>query len=165
MKFISEGTKSILFGAHSPIHSILVTIAWYKVYGNWPTWKELICIFLHDIGYIGTNYITDKSNAGHAELGTRLVHRWFGAYYGHLILGHSSSARLKFGIPVSKLELPDDYSWVIAPMWWLHWNNWLEGFDVPPSVWKQAMKTKVESKNMISGTDLFHYLKENNDAK
>lgn len=121
--WISEGTKSVLFGAHSPIHSLFVGIAWRKLYGKWPNWKEWVCIFIHDIGYIGMDYISNKSNDGHAELGTKLAHRWFGPEYGYLVLGHSSSSRIKFGIPKSKLDLPDEYSWVIAPLWWMKWNN------------------------------------------
>lgn len=50
---MKEGTKSVLFGAHSVVHSIMVIIAWKKLYFKWPSWKEIVCIFLHDIGYWG----------------------------------------------------------------------------------------------------------------
>ena len=120
---MKEGTKSVLFGAHSVVHSIMVIIAWKKLYFKWPSWKEIVCIFLHDIGYWGKNYISDKSNDGHAELGCKLAHRLLGAKYGYLVLGHSAAACKKFGISKSKLEAPDDYSWVIAPLLWMKWKN------------------------------------------
>ena len=156
---ISEGTKSVLFGAHSIIHSICVIFAWRKLYDVWPSWKVCFCILVHDIGYWGKNYITDKNNDGHAELGCKIAHRLFGAEYGHLVLGHSFSACKKFGIPSSMLEAPDDYSWVIAPLIWMRWNAWLEGFDVKAEDWKEAVKTNFYSKNKISGTELFHKIR------
>jgi len=156
---MTEGTKSVLFGAHSIIHSLMVFIAWKKLYGTFPTWKETICILIHDIGYIGKNYITEKNNDGHAELGCKLAHRWFGPEYGHLVLGHSSAAMKKFGIPKSKLEAPDDYSWIIAPLWWMKLNAKIEKFDVGAEEWKAAVTKNFYSKNKMSGTELFHSLK------
>lgn len=156
---MTEGTKSVLFGAHSVMHSILVTIAWRQTYGVWPTLKELVCIFVHDIGYIGKNYLTDKSNEGHAELGAKIVGWLFGDDYRDLVLGHSSSAQRKYGLPPSKLEAPDDYSWVIAPLIWLRWNGWVEKFGLDPVVWKQVMTDKVKNGDTRPATEVFHSAK------
>jgi len=157
---VKEGTKSVLFGAHSIMHSLVVIISWKKLYHEWPSWKVVVCIFLHDIGYWGKNYISEKSNEGHAELGCRVAHRLFGPEYGHLVLGHSSSACKKFGIPKSLLEAPDDYSWIIAPLWWMHWNAWIENFSVGPEQWKKAVKDNFYKNHKLSGTELFHSLKK-----
>lgn len=151
----------MLFGAHSIIHSIVVMFAWKKLYSTWPSWRECVCILLHDIGYWGKNYITDKTNDGHAELGCRVAHRWFGPEYGHLVLGHSAAACKKFSIPKSKLEEPDDYSWVIAPLFWMRWNAWVEKFEVGPKEWKEAVRKNFYSKNKVSGTELFHKTRTN----
>ena len=96
MKLMAEGTKSVLFGAHSVIHSIVVMLAWKKLYGVWPSWKTCICILIHDIGYWGKNYITDKNNDGHAELGAKIAGKLFGPPYFYLVLGHSRAAIKKF---------------------------------------------------------------------
>lgn len=47
------GTKSVLFGAHQFLwHPFTVFLAWTELYGL-PSWKECVCILIHDIGYIG----------------------------------------------------------------------------------------------------------------
>jgi len=48
MKFLSEGTKSVLFGSHSLIRSYLVIKAWKQLYKKNPAIKELIVILLYD---------------------------------------------------------------------------------------------------------------------
>lgn len=155
---LAEGTKSVLFGAHSPIHSFYVTLAWKQLYGTWPSLQELVCIWLHDLGYIGKNYITNKSNAGHADLGAWIAYKLFDYCGWCLVMGHSSEAQKKWCIDESKLALPDDWSWAIAPLWWMRWNKWVEGFKVEPLVWKQAMRDKVLTGDKRSGTELSHRL-------
>ena len=73
MKLLSEGTVSVLFGCHSAVHSYYVAKAWRYLYGSWPTWREMLCILLHDIGYIGKDYWSDRSNSGHADLGATIA--------------------------------------------------------------------------------------------
>lgn len=161
---MTEGTKSVLFGAHSIIHSIMVYIAWYKLYGKFPSFKETVCILLHDIGYIGKNYLTDKSNDGHAELGANICGYLFGEEYKNLCLGHSSSAQKKYNIEPSKLEKPDEYCWVIAPLIWMKWNNYIEKFGVDPALWKSVITKKLETGNTESGTTTFQrILKEQSE--
>lgn len=155
MKYMSEGTKSILFGSHSIIHSILVYISWVILYKSLPSFKETVCILIHDIGYIGMNYVTDKSNEGHAELGAYIAKKLFGPTYEEFVLGHSSAAQRKFCVVSSKLEKPDEYSWIIAPIWWIKWNMFLEGFKVDPVEYKKAIKENFYAKNRKSGTEIF----------
>lgn len=161
---MKEGTKSILFGSHSVIHSILVIIAWKKIYRTIPSFKEIVCIFLHDIGYFGTNHLSNKTNLGHAELGAKVAHWLFdkkGTKYRDLILGHSLTACKKYNIEPSLLERPDEYSFIIAPMWWMKLNHKIEKFDIPAEVWKKEVTKNFYSSKRVSGTELLNKLKEN----
>ena len=58
---LSEGTKSYLIGSHQfLLHPIWVLLAWRLEYKSWPKWWEIICIFLHDIGICGRQYLSVK---------------------------------------------------------------------------------------------------------
>lgn len=157
---MTQGTKSILIGSHSVIHSILVIKAWRIVYNKWPSLKIILCIFLHDIGYYGMNYITNKSNIGHAELGARIAKKIFGKEYYELIIGHSASSRNKYKIYDTRLEAPDDYSWLIAPKWWISFSNLIERHHVPMEIWIEAVRKNYYSNNKLSGTELYHSLRK-----
>lgn len=135
---MTEGTKSILAGCHHwLIHPILVIIAWRKLYGRWPQCWQIICIFLHDIGHIGLQYLSSREEkAKHWRMGARIAERLFGQKGYDLIAGHTSSS-VK---PRSEMYLPDKMSWLIAPNWWLHTNRFVEGFGHTPKEWKQAIK-------------------------
>ncbi len=120
---MKQGTASVLVGCHSPVHSIVVVVAWRKLYGSWPSWWEMVCIFLHDIGHWGVNYLDDyEAKKQHGLLGARLARRLFGQRGYALIAGHNEYN----GAPRSKLHDPDKYSWVIAPLWWLLSNEMFE---------------------------------------
>jgi predicted HD phosphohydrolase len=56
---MTQGTISILFGCHSVIHSYYVLRAWKILYKTYPEPWQAICIFLHDIGHYGLNYLDD----------------------------------------------------------------------------------------------------------
>ena len=56
---MKQGTVSALIGCHSIIHGLVVLTAWYKLYGSWPKLWQMVCIFLHDIGHIGLDYLDD----------------------------------------------------------------------------------------------------------
>lgn len=116
MKLMSQGTRSWLFGCHSPAHSILTTMAWHKLYGAWPEPWELVCIFIHDIGHVGTNFwdnIEEKNR--HWQLGAEIAGYLFGNAGYKLCAGHDSNS----GIPQSKLHKPDKYSRLLEPTWLL----------------------------------------------
>jgi len=114
MRLLSQGTKSILIGCHSPAHSIMVTIAWRKLYGEWPEPWELACIFLHDIGHLGKNYLDDpEEKKNHWRLGAEIASKLFGGRGYQLCAGHDPSSYTKR----SKLYKPDKYARLISPSW------------------------------------------------
>ena len=120
---ISQGTVSIICGCHSPVHSILVIKAWIKLYRKFPNWKEAVCIFLHDIGHAGLNYLDDyEQKKLHWDLGAYIAHGLFGKWAWDLTAGHCSYS----GLPKSKLYYADKLSWHVAPRWWLWLNTIFE---------------------------------------
>jgi hypothetical protein len=122
-----QGTMSILFGCHS----ILVTISWKKLYGEWPEFWELICIFLHDVGHWGTNYLDNENEKrDHWIGGAHLAMLLFGDKGYHLIAGHCKSGQYdesyETQYPDHRLYKPDKYSHYIAPKLWIWWNTFPE---------------------------------------
>ena len=116
---MKQGTVSILFGCHSPIHSLVVLAAWGKLYHQLPSWWEIGCIFLHDIGHWGKDYLDDyELKKHHHKLGTKVCGRLFGKKGFDLVTGHNAYD----GQSRSKLYQPDKFSWIIAPSWWM-WTN------------------------------------------
>jgi len=116
---MKQGTMSILLGCHSPIHSILVAISWVILYRRLPKPWEIVCIFLHDIGHVGKDYLDDPNlKEEHWKLGAAVAGELFGLKGYNLVAGHTHSA----GEPSSRLRKPDKYSWYIAPRLWL-WTN------------------------------------------
>jgi hypothetical protein len=68
------GTKSLLVGAHQFLwHPITVTLAWRELYEKWPNWKEMICIIVHDWGYLGCSDIDGKEGEEHPYKGAEIV--------------------------------------------------------------------------------------------
>lgn len=118
---ISQGTVSVLVGCHSPIHSILVLMAWYKLYRKWPKPWQIVCIFLHDIGHWGKNYLDDyEQKKNHWKQGAHIAGRLFGWDGYYLVASHDvNSVDLDKDSPLYR---SDKYSWVMAPYWW-QWSN------------------------------------------
>lgn len=86
------GTKSILFGIHQfIIHPIVVYKAWCFLYGK-PSFKELICIIVHDWGYWGKPDLDGPEGITHPALGAIIVNKLFkrNRWY-YLCAGHSRS--------------------------------------------------------------------------
>ncbi len=120
---MKQGTLSVLFGCHSVIHSLVVMVAWVKLYHRLPSGWQIVCIFLHDIGHWGKQYLDDyEQKKRHAELGAKVAMWLFGQKGYDLILGHNPYN----GSIKSALHDPDKYSWVIAPIWWMITNTWFE---------------------------------------
>lgn len=120
---MSQGTISWFIGCHSPIHSLLVVISWRKLYGSWPKMWQIVCIFLHDIGHIGLQYLDDfEQKRRHWWWGAKIAYILFGWKGWNFLAGHCSHS----GWPLSRLYKADKYSWYIAPTWWLCWNNVVE---------------------------------------
>lgn len=104
---MKTGTKSLLFGAHWPLHPLQVMAAWRFIYGQWPTWREAVCIMMHDIGYAGCVEMDGPDGTMHPELGARLAEQLFGPEYGALLRGHSKGYAELMGVPLSKLYAAD----------------------------------------------------------
>ena len=120
---MKQGSWSVLFGCHSSIHSILVIIAWVKLYKRFPRPWELICIFIHDIGHWGKDYLDDiEQKRQHWELGAKIAGRLFGNKGFLFVAGHDFYS----GHPNSPLLKPDKYSFYIAPKLWLFSNLLVE---------------------------------------
>lgn len=108
--------RSYLMGMHNPIlHSASVIIAWIKLYYKLPSFKELICIIFHDIGYVQQTSINGNDDK-HPELGAQLC-GLFGQKYYLLCIGHSRGYADKLGIPLSKLGYADKASILVYPDW------------------------------------------------
>ncbi|MFX1340841.1 MAG: HD domain-containing protein [Promethearchaeota archaeon] len=128
---MTEGTISVLLAEHNIIHSILVIIAWKKLYGKMPKFWQIVCIFLHDIGYFGRNFMTEKNIENHEILGAKIAKILFNKKGYQFVLGHRSKNK-----PNSLLEAPDDYSWCIAPIKWLEYCNRLQKQSIPAKIFK-----------------------------
>jgi len=120
-RWMSQGTKSILFGCHNPIiHTICVARAWKKLYGHWPAWWQFVCIVIHDIGHWGLDYLDNyELKKQHWELGAIWAEKMFGEKGFFFVAGHCKHS----GLPLSPLYKADKYSWHLAPVWWLILNN------------------------------------------
>ena len=111
-----QGTVSVLVGCHSAIHSVIVLVAWKQLYGCWPSCWQTICIFLHDIGHWGKDYLDNyEQKKQHGILGAKLARFLFGQKGYDFVAGHNPYN----GAERSQLHDPDKYSWVIAPVGWM----------------------------------------------
>ena len=132
------GTRSLLFGIHQFIwHPIVVYKAWVYLYGR-PTWKETVCIIIHDWGYWGKPELDGPLGVDHPMKGALLAEKWFGDEYWMLCAGHSRSYialmnkrwGMKHGIPkyyVSKLCWADKLSFCFEPRWFYIFRAKLSG--------------------------------------
>ena len=120
---MKQGTMSVLFGCHSPIHSLLIVVSWYILYKRLPKLWEVVCIFLHDIGHIGTNYLDNiEEKNDHWIRGASIAYHLFGIEGYLLIAGHDKGS----GFEESLLLKPDKYSRYIAPLWLLYFHTLVE---------------------------------------
>jgi hypothetical protein len=168
---MKEGTRSVLFGCHNPLfHGLCVLAAWRITYKSWPKWWQIICIFVHDVGVWGRQYLSDDTaKKGHWELGARwsmlIVHRLSTMRRKHYLMhrawqlcaGHAPN---ESGYVRSELWLPDKKSWLIAPMVWLWWNYYVEwhgkgiGVTRPPE-WRKMVAENLRVKNPIGNHELY----------
>ena len=120
---MKQGTMSILFGCHSQVHSLMVYIAWVRIYHRLPNPAETVCIILHDIGHYGKNYLDNyEEKKHHAELGAKVAGWLLGDKARQLVAGHNAYN----GEQRSKLYEPDKHSWLISPVWWMITNTYFE---------------------------------------
>ncbi len=160
---MKQGTWSVLAGCHSPVHSLFVLVAWLKLYHRLPTFWQIVCIFLHDIGHWGKDYLDNyDEKKRHAELGAKVAGHLFGQKGFEFISGHNAYN----GNQRSKLYIPDKYSWVIAPVWWLMSNTIFEPKLIRKGntrresavMFKEAMRDNMKNDFREQGHDI--YLKQ-----
>jgi len=125
---MTTGTKSLLFGVHQFVwHPVTVYIAWIVLYKRFPTFKETVCIIIHDWGYWGKVNMDDKEGETHPELGAKIARALFGWQYFKLCLHHSRHYVRASGQQPSLLCWADKYSIVFDP-WWLYLPRaWMSG--------------------------------------
>jgi hypothetical protein len=125
---MSVGTKSLLFGVHQIIiHPITVLLAWIYIFKCFPSFKELVCIIIHDWGYFGKTNMNDEDGEKHVELGARIASYLFGSEYADLCLFHSRHYARKFNKQPSKLCWADKFS-LCFEFWWTYLPRaWLSG--------------------------------------
>jgi hypothetical protein len=114
---MKTGMKSLLFGVHQfAWHPITVWLAWYKLYGR-PTWKETICIIIHDWGYWFCPNMDGPEGERHPEFGAAIAGKLFGTDYYYLVLLHSRHYAKIDGREPSKLCWADKLSILYDPKW------------------------------------------------
>ena len=112
------GTRSILWGVHQAwLHPAAVYVAWVCVYRKWPSWREALSIFLHDIGYVGCGDIDGPEGSEHPEAGARIALKLMGPIEAELVRFHSRYTAEKYGREVSRICLPDKLSVYFYPTW------------------------------------------------
>ena len=116
---ISAGTKSLLFGVHQFLyHPLTVGLAWRKLFGVWPTRREWVCIFVHDIGYFGKPNMDGPEGRTHPEAGADIAGYLLGTHYGNFTLYHSREyAKLYGNEGPSLLAWADKYCVCVEPRW------------------------------------------------
>ncbi len=117
---MKKGTKSILFGVHQFLwHPFTVWLAWIWLYKRAPSYKELVCIIIHDWGYWGKVNMDDEDGETHPEAGARIANKLFGSKYHYLCLFHSRHYARNAGVEPSALCWADKMSIMFEP-WWFY---------------------------------------------
>lgn len=157
---MKQGTVSVLLGCHSAMHSLMVILAWRRVYKRFPNAWQVGCILFHDIGHWGKDYLDDyDQKKQHGLLGAKVARFLFGQRGYDLVIGHN----LYNGAVKSALHDPDKYSWSLAPDWWLALNNVFEPKLIRPgcSKWesgrmfKRAMRENAQKGFPKLGHDIY----------
>lgn len=137
---MKRGTKSVLFGVHQFIvHPLFVAIAWILIYRKVPTVKELVCIFLHDIGYFGKPNMDGQEGERHPHVGADVAEMLFGSIYGDLVRYHSRATARTLNRDVSMLCLPDKLATLLYPKWMYIILGRLSG-EIDEYKWRMGMR-------------------------
>jgi hypothetical protein len=190
---MTEGTKSYLVGCHQFLmHPLQDIRGWRYEHNRWPRWWELVAIFCHDIGICGRQYLSvENGKAGHWKRGallaqrlvsdslrikafilgkhrkaiTRTIIRAYAREAYKLCAGHCPA---ESGYPESSLFRPDKRSWLLAPMWWLWLNYYVEWHDkgvgvTPPPEWRKLVAENLAREKPMGSHEL--YLKHRRAAR
>ena len=110
------GSRSLLYGVHQfAWHPYTVYRAWTHLYGQRPSWKEAVCIIVHDWGYWRKPNMDGDSGELHPEVGAKIAGFLFGPEYRDLVLYHSRSYAKRFGAEPSRLCRADKLSILYDP--------------------------------------------------
>lgn len=114
--YLPVGTKSLLIGVHQfAWHPITVWMAWRWLYRKRPSWRECVCIVIHDWGYWGCANMDGVEGEKHPYFGARIAFFLFGAEYEQLCLWHSRYLAKSCGREPSKLCWADKASMIFDP--------------------------------------------------
>jgi hypothetical protein len=114
---MKRGTKSLLFGVHHwLLHPVSVWLAWRQYYGRPPSWRETICIIVHDWGYWGCESMEGDGQM-HPVTGANIASRLLGEDWELLVLYHSRNFAQHCGATPSALCWPDKLHITIYPDW------------------------------------------------
>lgn len=112
------GTRTLLFGVHHFfLHGFLVWLAWRRIYGVTPSWREAVAIFFHDYGYVGKPDLDGELGQLHPDLSARIVRLLFkDPEIEYLVRFHSRAYTQEHGnAQLSALALPDKLSLLLYP--------------------------------------------------
>ncbi len=125
---MKTGSKSLLIGVHQFIwHPITVWLAWRNLYGRRPTWREAVCIVIHDWGYWGCPNMDGFEGERHPYFAAQIAGRLFGPNFHDLVLFHSRHLCAKLGAKPSKLCWADKISMIYDPTPWYLFRARLSG--------------------------------------
>lgn len=111
-----RGTKSLLFGVHQvALHPAIVALAFRRIYRRWPSWREAVCIVVHDWGYWGCEAMDGPDGERHPYLGGQIAGRLLGVGWKHWTAAHSRTLARIAGVEVSPLCAPDKLSSALYP--------------------------------------------------
>lgn len=111
------GRKSLIFGVHQFLwHPWTVYKAWVFLYGK-PTWKEAVCIFVHDWGYWHCIHMDDERGERHPITGANIALNLFDIKHFALVLLHSRHHAKTIGLDPSDLCWADKLSILYDPKW------------------------------------------------
>lgn len=111
------GTKSLLFGVHQfAWHPFTVFLAWRELYGM-PTWREVVCIIIHDWGYWGCSEMDGEEGSMHPYFGAYFARELFGEKYYYFCLLHSRTLSRDLRKEPSQLCWADKFSMLYDPRW------------------------------------------------
>lgn len=121
---MNVGTKSLLFGVHQFIwHPITVYRAWCELYPSRPTWRETLCIVIHDWGYWGCESMDGADGELHpyfaARLASLLLDRADRRDWFDFVLRHSRYLSKRLDVEPSSLCWADKCSMLKDP-WWFY---------------------------------------------
>lgn len=115
---IPLGTRSLLFGVHHWLfHPMTVFIAWVRLYGL-PSWREAVCIVIHDWGYWGSPNMDGIEGELHCQRSAQLAARLgLGPQIATLVEYHSRHYARTHGQAPSRLCWADKLSHAYYPVW------------------------------------------------